>query len=131
MQRVSSALAGIFAAFSLFMAMVGMYGAISYAVSERTNEIAIRMTMGAQRGDVLRMIVRQMLTLGGIGVAVGLIGAVLVSQAMASLLFGFGGGSVLVFVVSAALVLFMTMAASFVPAYRASNLHPAAALRAE
>src|SRR5262249_32925268 len=88
LRRSYSWLFGFFAAVALTMALAGVYGVISYAVRQRTNEIGIRMALGAQRVDVLRLVLRHGLILSGIGTALGLAGALALSHSMHSLLFG-------------------------------------------
>ncbi len=86
--RLSSTLLGIFAALALVLAMVGIYGVMSFSVQQRTNEIGIRMTLGAQRTDVLRLVLRQGMAIAAIGVALGIAGALASSGLLKSLLFG-------------------------------------------
>lgn len=130
-QRISGTLSGLFAAFALIMAMVGIYGAIAYSVSQRTHEIGIRMALGAQRGAVIRLVVGQVLVLALIGIVLGLGGAFALSRVMSALLFGVSAGDIAIFAGVALLLVGIALLASYVPAQRASRVHPVAALRAE
>jgi predicted permease len=130
-QRISGTLSGLFAAFALLMAMVGIYGAISYSVSQRTHEIGIRMALGARRSDIIRLVVGQVLVLALIGIVLGLGGAFALSRVMSALLFGVSAGDLAIFTGVALLLVGIALLASYVPAQRASRVHPVASLRAE
>jgi Acidobacterial duplicated orphan permease len=129
--RFNMMLLGCFAAVAMILAAIGIYGVIAYGVAQRTREIGIRMALGAQRRDMLEMILRQSFTIVGIGLAIGLFGALATTRLMASLLYGVSAhdlsiyGTVLIVLSSAALV------ASYVPARRAMNVDPMVALRYE
>ncbi len=120
-----------FAITALVLAGIGIYGVMSYMVSRRTQEIGIRMTLGARPGEVLRMVIRQGMVLVVIGAAVGLAGALLLSRLMSSLLYGVGSKDPATFVVVTAVLIAVALAANYVPARRATKIDPMAALRSE
>ncbi|HYL78663.1 MAG TPA: ABC transporter permease [Bryobacteraceae bacterium] len=131
LRRYPSYLIGSFAGLALILAMVGLYGLISYTIVQRTREIGIRVTLGAQRHDVLRLIVRQGLgaTLAGIGI--GIVAGLAVTQLLRTLLFGVTPGDWPTFVAVAALLLVVALAACVFPARRAMRIDPLTALRHE
>jgi len=118
-----------FAVLALSLASIGIYGVISYVVAQRTQEIGLRMAMGAQRKDVLTMVARQGLRLIAIGLACGAIAALAATRALSSLLFGVKPFDVPTFAATALLLLGIAMAASYVPAARAARVDPMVALR--
>ncbi len=124
-------LLGIAAGIALLLGTVGIYGVISYIVSRRTPEIGVRMALGAPGETVLRSVVSQGMTLTGIGLAVGMLGAWGVSRALGSLLFGVSATDPLTFGGTALLLALVALAAVYVPARRASKVDPVEALRAE
>jgi putative ABC transport system permease protein len=130
-RRFSAMLIGIFAALALLLSAVGIYGVMSYTVSQRTQEIGIRVAMGAQRSTVQRMILAQSLKLTLAGVALGLSGAFLLVRFLSTLLFGIGAYDLVTFAGVALLLLVVALAASYIPARRAVNVDPMAALRSE
>ncbi len=130
-RRFSSALVAIFAGLALLLAAIGIYGVMSYTVSRRTQEIGVRMALGAQLGSVRRMILGQTLRLTLLGVGIGLAGAFVVARFLTSLLFGVGVYDPVTFLGVAALLLVVALAASYIPARRAMRVDPIVALRYE
>ena len=124
-------LLGISAGIALLLGTVGIYGVISYIVSRRTQEIGVRMALGAPSATVLRGVMRQGMTLTGIGVVVGLLGSWGVSRVLASLLYGVSATDPLTFVSTAGLLVIVALLATWIPARRAARVDPAEALRSE
>jgi putative ABC transport system permease protein len=124
-------LIGSFAALALLLAAIGVYGVISYQVAARTRELGIRMALGARRGDVLVMVLRNGIALAGAGVAVGTVGGLAATRALNSLLLGVGASDPATFALSALFLACVALVASFVPAHRASRVDPMVALRYE
>jgi ABC-type antimicrobial peptide transport system permease subunit len=129
--RFTMLLLGAFAGLALLLAVVGIYSVMSYAVSRRTNEIGIRVALGASRGEVLLLIVRQALLLALIGSVIGMVGALSLSRLMASQLYGVRPTDPVTFVAVAALLMIVSLAASYIPARRAMRVDPMIALRYE
>jgi len=129
--RFRAWLIGIFAALALVLAAVGVYGVMSYTVTQRTSEIGVRVTMGAQPQDVFRIIVGEGLRLALIGVGVGLVTALALTRLLRSFLFGISAYDPLTFVGVSLLLTFVAVAASFFPARRATLVDPLVALRYE
>jgi ABC-type antimicrobial peptide transport system permease subunit len=121
----------VFAAVATILAAVGIYGVISYSVTERTREIGIRQAMGATRGDVLSLIFRQTALLTATGIAVGLGASFAFAQLMKSLLYGVSATDPLSFTLIPIILAGVALAASFVPARRATRVDPIVALRYE
>ena len=130
-QRFSMLLLGIFASLALVLAAVGIYGVMSYSVAQRTHEIGIRMALGAQRGDVLKLTIGQGLRLVVTGVIIGLAAAFVLSRVMSSLLFGISPTDPLTFITISLVLVSVAILASYIPALRASRVDPMFALRYE
>ncbi len=130
-RRFNMVLLGIFASVALVLAAVGLYGVMSYSVSRRTQEIGIRMALGANRADVLRLVVRQGMTMTLIGVVLGLAGAFSLSRVMIGLLHGVSPTDPLTFTGVSIVLLAVALLACFIPARRATRVDPIVALRTE
>ena len=122
---------GLFTVTALLLAGLGIYGVISYMVGERTHEIGIRLALGAQRRNIMRMVLRQGLGLAIAGAAVGLVCAPIVSHLMAGLLYGVRPIDPLTFAVVSLLLIGVALLACYIPARRAVNVDPMVALRHE
>ncbi len=129
--RSTASLFSLFAALALLLGAVGIYGVISYSVAQRTREIGIRIALGARRHEVLMMILRQGARLALAGVVIGLLGALLLTQLMASLLYGVGVKDPVTYAAVAILLVLVALAASYLPARRATRVDPVVALRYE
>ena len=129
--RFNMMLLGTFAAVAMILAAIGIYGVIAYGVAQRTKEIGIRMALGAQRSDMLRMILRQSLTIVGIGLAVGLISALVMTRLMTTLLYGVSANDFSTYAIVLLLLAGAALLASYFPARRAMNVDPLVALRYE
>jgi putative ABC transport system permease protein len=130
-RRFSAVLVGIFAALALLLAAIGIYGVMSYTVSQRRQEIGLRMALGAQLTNVRGMILGQTLKLTLIGVGFGLAGAFVLARFLASLLFGVGTCDPVTFLGVALVLVGVALAASYIPARRAMRVDPMVALRYE
>jgi putative ABC transport system permease protein len=130
-RKFNMLLLGIFAGVALVLAAVGLYGVMSYSVSWRTQEIGIRMALGAKRTDVLRMVVRQGMTMTLIGLALGLIGVFGLSRVIAGLLYGVSPTDPLTFIGVSIVLLMVALLACLIPARRATRVDPIVALRSE
>ncbi|HVR11478.1 MAG TPA: ABC transporter permease [Thermoanaerobaculia bacterium] len=129
--RITMLLMIVCAAIALVLAIVGTYGVVGYSVSQRTQEIGLRMALGAAPGKVLAMVMREGVTVSALGVVIGGVMATLLMQFMAGLLFGVHGLEPVVFVAGAVVLLLVAVGASFLPAWRARRIDPVDALRGE
>ncbi len=129
LDRMISILSLAFALLATLLAAVGLYGVLAYSVSQRTREIGVRMALGADRGDVQRMVLRQVGGMIGIGAGVGALAAFGLGRAAQSMLYGLEGHDPLVFVLAVALLALVAFGAGWVPALRASRTEPMQALR--
>ena len=130
-QRTFADLGGCFAALALLIACVGLYGAMAYTVARRTGEIGIRMALGAQRPGIIWMVLREVLALAAAGLLLGYGAARLTTRFLASFLYGMKPDDPLAIAAAIAILLAAALAAGYLPAWRASRIDPAAALRSE
>jgi ABC-type antimicrobial peptide transport system permease subunit len=130
-RRFSMILLGCFAALALILSAIGLYGVISYLAAQRTQEIGIRMALGAQRGQVLGMVIGQGLRVAAIGVAIGLTAAFALTRLIVNLIYGVKPHDPLTFTGVAFLLTMVALAASYLPALRATRVDPVMALRYE
>jgi putative ABC transport system permease protein len=129
--RFNMMLLGTFAAVAMTLAAIGIYGVIAYSVAQRTKEIGIRMALGAQKIDMLRLVLLQSLTVVGVGLVVGLISSLMTTRLMSSLLFGVGANDFMTYAIVLALLTAAALIASYLPARRAMSVDPIVALRYE
>src|SRR5262249_28258162 len=130
-ERLMATLSGFFGFLAVVLATIGLYGVISYTVARRTNEIGIRVALGAQRSHVISMIMREAGTMLVLGLAVGAVLALLAARTVASLLYGLKPHDPLTLMLAVAALTIVAAAASFLPAHRAAGLDPVDALREE
>jgi putative ABC transport system permease protein len=128
-RRFSMEMVALFAATALLLAGLGIYGTISYVVNEQKREIAIRLALGAQRGTILRMVLRRGLGLAAAGAGLGVAGALIVSHLMAGLLYGVSPSDPLTFISLTVVLVLVALAACYIPARRAMRVDPIVALR--
>ncbi|HEU4713057.1 MAG TPA: ABC transporter permease [Pyrinomonadaceae bacterium] len=129
--RIAATVLGVFGLVALLLSAIGIYGITSYAVAQRTHEIGIRMALGAQLGDVLKLVLNHGLKLTLIGAAIGVLGAYAATRAITSVLYGVTATDPLTFVSVSALLIFVALLACYVPARRATKVDPLVALRCE
>jgi putative ABC transport system permease protein len=125
-RRAATWLVGVFAALALVMVLVGVYGVMSYDVSQRAREIGIRLALGADRSSVMRMVVGSGLRIASTGIAAGAILALAAARLIAGLLFGVSAADPSTYGMLAALLLAMAVAAAYLPARRAARINPRA-----
>lgn len=130
-RRLTMWLLSIFAAVAMLLSIIGIYSAMSYVVTQNTREIGIRMALGAQGRDVLKLIVGQGLTLALVGIGLGLIGSLWLTKLVESLLFGVTATDPVVFVAVSLLLIMVAVLASYLPARRVTKVDPMIALRYE
>jgi predicted permease len=130
-QRFSAIMLGAFAVFALILAAVGVYGVMSYLVTQSTHDIGVRIALGAQRSSIVRLVVRQGMELAGAGIVAGIIGAAALTRVMASLLFGVSATDIVTFSAVPLILAATALLATYVPARRATRVDPMMALREE
>jgi putative ABC transport system permease protein len=130
-QRVTLTLLGLFAAVAILLACIGIYGVMSYNISQRTREFGIRVALGAQRGDILRLVFSGGMKLSVLGIAIGLVAAYFLSRLAEKLLFEVNTHDPLVFIASVSLLGIVAAISIYLPARRATQVDPMVALRAE
>jgi putative ABC transport system permease protein len=130
-RRFVVTLLGIFASLALLMAVIGLYGVISYSVTQRTQEIGIRMALGAQPSGVLSLVIGQGLQLAGIGATIGLAASLIFSRLLRNQLFGVSSFDPLTFLLTAVVLMAAALLATYIPARRATRVDPMDALRHE
>jgi ABC-type antimicrobial peptide transport system permease subunit len=130
-ERVTAILSGFFAGLALLLASIGLYGLMSHAVTRRTREIGIRVTLGAQHQNVLWIVLRETVALALLGIAIGIPCGLASSRVIASMLFGLSSNDVLTIITACPLLLAVALLAGYIPARRASRIDPMVALRTE
>jgi putative ABC transport system permease protein len=130
-RRFQSVLVALLAAMALGLAAIGIYGLMHYSVTQRTHEIGIRMAVGARAGDILRMILRQGMILASTGLVAGVVGSLLVTRLLSTLLFGVTPTDAVTFSAVPAMIGAVALLACCIPAWRAARVDPLVALRHE
>jgi putative ABC transport system permease protein len=129
--RFNMMLLAVFAGVAMVLAAIGIYGVIAYSVTQRTREIGIRMALGAQKTQMLGMVLRQSMTLVVLGIAIGFIVALVSTRVLKSLLYGVGANDISIYAIVVLLLSLAALLASYVPARRAMKVDPMVALRYE
>ena len=129
--RFTTTLSGVFALVALLLAAVGVYGVLSYSVAQRTQEIGVRMAIGAERGQILRLVLRGGMAWALLGIAIGLLGAFALSRVLGSLLFEVGARDPMTYSIVGGMLAVVALLACYIPAARATRIDPVIALRAE
>jgi len=130
-QRFSAIMLGAFAVFAMILAAVGVYGVLSYLVTQGRHDIGLRIALGAQRSSIVWLVVRQGMELAAVGIVIGLVGAVALTRLMASLLYGVHATDIATFSSVPVLLAAIALLAAYVPAWRATQVDPIAVLRDE
>ncbi len=130
-QRFASTMLGAFAGFAVLLAAVGLYGVMSYLVTQSTRDIGVMVALGARSGDIIGLVMRQEMELAGIGIVAGVVGAVALTRVMASLLFGISATDAVTFVLVPMMLAGVAFAATVIPAWRTTRVDPVVALRDE
>jgi ABC-type antimicrobial peptide transport system permease subunit len=130
-QNFNMLLLTIFAGLALLLAAIGIYGLMSYTVEQRTPELGIRLALGADRGDMLKLVVRQGMLLTGIGLAIGLAASFGLNRLLAKLLFGVKANDPITYAAVAVILISVALLATYIPARRATRIDPMIALRYE
>jgi ABC-type antimicrobial peptide transport system permease subunit len=130
-ERIAGTFAGAFGLLAMILAAVGIYGVIAYTTRQRTHEIAIRMAMGAQRGDVFRLVLGEGLLLTLAGLTVGIAASLALTRYLKSVLFGVTATDALTYAAVALLLCLVSLVACYIPARRATKVDPMEALRHE
>jgi putative ABC transport system permease protein len=130
-RKFAMTLLGLFAALAFILAAVGVYGVISYSVSQRAKEIGIRMALGARRAQVLRLVIQEGLAVAAIGIAIGFIVATGITRAMSRFLFGVSHLDLPTYAIASGFLIFIALLASFAPASRAAGIDPSTVLHQE
>jgi len=130
-QRFASTMLAAFAGFAMLLAAIGLYGVMSYLVTQSTRDIGVMVALGARSGDIIGLVMRQGMELAGIGIVAGVVGAVALTRVMASLLFGISATDALTFILVPTLLAGVAFAATVIPAWRTTRVDPVVALRDE
>lgn len=130
-ERIDATVLDVFAAFGLFLAAMGAYGAVAYTAVQRTREIGIRVALGARRTTIITLIARVGVAVAVLGIAGGVVGSLILTRVLRAFLTGTAGANAFVFVGAAALMFAVALTATVLPAWRATHVDPVNALRAD